>query len=147
MAHNYLDYFSFLCESVKSSALPPISRRGHGFSCVPGSACIATFPLQAFDFKIINLLKNSMERNIEIAASSDIAAGHSGRSASATRVADIMSSKLVTLSAHHTFGQAVQLMTDSFSPFSSDSCGWAPRRCLLRSRRFACARAHPQLAG
>jgi hypothetical protein len=89
-----------------------------------------------------------MERNIEIAASSDIAAAHSGRSASATRVADIMSSKLVTLSAHHTFGQAVQLMTDSpFRHFSSDSCGWAPRRCLLRSTRFACARAHPQLAG
>lgn len=32
---------------------------------------------------------------------------------SATRVADIMSTNLVTLSAHHTFGQAVQLMTDS----------------------------------
>src|SRR5262245_39778808 len=53
-----------------------------------------------------------MERNIEIAASSDIAAGHAGRPALATRVADIMSRKLVTLSAHHTFGQAVQLMTD-----------------------------------
>src|SRR5262245_62770338 len=54
-----------------------------------------------------------MDDNIEIAASSDISAGHPGRPASATRVADIMSSKLVTLSAHHTFGQAVQLMTDS----------------------------------
>jgi acetoin utilization protein AcuB len=32
---------------------------------------------------------------------------------SATHVADIMSTNLVTLSAHHTFGQAVQLMTDS----------------------------------
>lgn len=31
----------------------------------------------------------------------------------ATRVAEIMSTNLVTLSAHHTFGQAVQLMTDS----------------------------------
>lgn len=31
----------------------------------------------------------------------------------ATCVADIMSTNLVTLSAHHTFGQAVQLMTDS----------------------------------
>src|SRR5262245_40407772 len=54
-----------------------------------------------------------MDDNIEIAASSDISAGHSGMPASATRVADIMSSKLVTLSAHHTFGQAVPLMTDS----------------------------------
>jgi CBS domain-containing protein len=54
-----------------------------------------------------------MERNIEIAASSDIAAGQPERPASATRVADIMNSKLVTLSPHHTFGQAVQLMTDS----------------------------------
>ncbi len=32
---------------------------------------------------------------------------------SATQVADIMSTNLVTLSAHHTFGQAVQLMTNS----------------------------------
>ena len=50
---------------------------------------------------------------MEIAAANDLAAGHSGRPSSATRVADIMSSKLVTLSAHHTFGQAVQLMTNS----------------------------------
>jgi CBS domain-containing protein len=54
-----------------------------------------------------------MERNMEIAATNDLAAGHPGRSSLATRVADIMSSKLVTLSAHHTFGQAVQLMTNS----------------------------------
>jgi CBS domain-containing protein len=54
-----------------------------------------------------------MEHNMEIAAANDLAAGHSGRPSSATRVADIMSSKLVTLSAHHTFGQAVQLMTNS----------------------------------
>jgi CBS domain-containing protein len=50
---------------------------------------------------------------MEIAATNDLAAGHPGRPSSATRVADIMSSKLVTLSAHHTFGQAVQLMTNS----------------------------------
>ena len=50
---------------------------------------------------------------MEIAAANDLAAGHAGRPSSATRVADIMSSKLVTLSAHHTFGQAVQLMTNS----------------------------------
>ena len=50
---------------------------------------------------------------MEIAAANDLAAGHPGRPSSATRVADIMSSKLVTLSAHHTFGQAVQLMTNS----------------------------------
>ena len=50
---------------------------------------------------------------MEIVAANDLAAGHPGRPFSATRVADIMSSKLVTLSAHHTFGQAVQLMTNS----------------------------------
>ena len=50
---------------------------------------------------------------MEIAAANDLAAGHPGRPSSATRVADIMSSQLVTLSAHHTFGQAVQLMTNS----------------------------------
>jgi CBS domain-containing protein len=54
-----------------------------------------------------------MEHNMEIAAANDLAAGHPGRPSSATRVADIMSSQLVTLSAHHTFGQAVQLMTNS----------------------------------
>jgi CBS domain-containing protein len=54
-----------------------------------------------------------MGHNMEIAAANDLAAGHPGRPASATRVADIMSSQLVTLSAHHTFGQAVQLMTNS----------------------------------
>lgn len=35
------------------------------------------------------------------------------RPAAATCVAEIMSIGLVTLSAHHTFGEAVQLMTDS----------------------------------
>jgi CBS domain-containing protein len=54
-----------------------------------------------------------MEHNMEIAAANDLAGGHPVRPSSATRVADIMSSKLVTLSAHHTFGQAVQLMTNS----------------------------------
>jgi CBS domain-containing protein len=54
-----------------------------------------------------------MERNMEIAAANDLAASHPGTPSAATRVADIMSSKLVTLSAHHTFGQAVQLMTNS----------------------------------
>jgi CBS domain-containing protein len=54
-----------------------------------------------------------MEHNMKIAAANDLAGGHPVRPSSATRVADIMSSKLVTLSAHHTFGQAVQLMTNS----------------------------------
>ena len=36
-----------------------------------------------------------------------------GVHSAATRVADIMSTNLVTLSAHHTFGQALQLMADS----------------------------------
>jgi len=54
-----------------------------------------------------------MEHNTDIAATSDLAADQPGRTSSPTRVAEIMSSKLVTLSAHHTFGQAVQLMTDS----------------------------------
>src|SRR4029450_13728352 len=54
-----------------------------------------------------------MEHNMEIAAANDLAAGHPGRPSSATRVADIMSTNLGTLFAHHTFGQAVQLMTNS----------------------------------
>jgi CBS domain-containing protein len=54
-----------------------------------------------------------MERNMDITTTNDLAADRPAKPSSATRVADIMSSKLVTLSAHHTFGQAVQLMTDS----------------------------------
>src|SRR5262245_21375531 len=54
-----------------------------------------------------------MEHNTDIAATNDLAADQSGRTSSPTRVADIMSRKLVSLSAHHTFGQAVQLMTNS----------------------------------
>ena len=88
-----------------------------------------------------------MERNIEIAASSEIAAGHSRRPASATRVADIMSRKLVTLSAHHAFGQAVQLTTDSpFRHFLVIHADGRLAGVFSKSRRFACARAHPQLA-
>jgi len=54
-----------------------------------------------------------MEHNTDIAATNDLAADQPGRTSSPTQVADIMSRKLVSLSAHHTFGQAVQLMTDS----------------------------------
>ena len=50
-----------------------------------------------------------MEHSVDIAAAN----GDPGRPFSATRVADIMSTNLVTLSAHHTFGEAVQLMTNS----------------------------------
>lgn len=75
-----------------------------------------------------------MEHNTDITATNDLAADQPERPSSATRVADIMSRKLVALSAHHTFGQAVQLMTDSpFPPFSSDSCGW-PARGVLSDR-------------
>src|SRR5499426_839291 len=54
-----------------------------------------------------------MEHNTDITATNELAADQPRRTSSPTRVAEIMSSKLVTLSAHHTFGQAVQLMTDS----------------------------------
>ena len=54
-----------------------------------------------------------MEHDTVIALTNDVVADQPERPSSPTRVADIMSSKLVTLSAHHTFGQAVQLMTDS----------------------------------
>jgi CBS domain-containing protein len=50
---------------------------------------------------------------MDVAAAKNLSAGDSGRPFSATRVADIMSTNLVTLSAHHTFGEAVQLMTNS----------------------------------
>lgn len=54
--------------------------------------------------------QSCMERDMEIALSRR---GEPGRPAAATCVAEIMSTSLVTLSAHHTFGEAVQLMTDS----------------------------------
>lgn len=54
-----------------------------------------------------------MDHTIEILAANNISAGGPGRPCSATCVADIMSTNLVTLSAHHTFGQAVQLMANS----------------------------------
>ena len=54
-----------------------------------------------------------MEDTIEILAANNLSTEGAGRTFSATRVADIMSTHLVTLSAHHTFGQAVQLMTNS----------------------------------
>ena len=54
-----------------------------------------------------------MEHPIEILPAKNISAGDPGGPSSATCVADIMSTKVVTLSAHHTFGQAVQLMTNS----------------------------------
>jgi CBS domain-containing protein len=54
-----------------------------------------------------------MEDTIEILAANNLSAEDAGRTSSATRVVDIMSTNLVTLFAHHTFGQAVQLMTNS----------------------------------
>ena len=50
---------------------------------------------------------------MEIGAVKNLSADDRGMPSSATCVADIMSTNLVTLSAHHTFGQAVQLMTNS----------------------------------
>ncbi|HEY6363826.1 MAG TPA: CBS domain-containing protein, partial [Candidatus Binatia bacterium] len=50
---------------------------------------------------------------MDIAAANSLSVGEPGMTFSATRVADIMSTNLVTLSAHHTFGEAVQLMTHS----------------------------------
>ena len=50
---------------------------------------------------------------MEIGAVKNLSADDRGVPSSATCVADIMSTNLVTLSAHHTFGQAVQLMTNS----------------------------------
>ena len=70
-----------------------------------------------------------MEHSVDIAAANNLSAGDPGRPFSATRVADIMSTNLVTLSAHHTFGEAVQLMTNS--PF----------------RHFLVVRADGRLAG
>jgi CBS domain-containing protein len=52
-----------------------------------------------------------MEHSMDIAAANSLSVGGPGMTFSATRVADIMSTNLVTLSAHHTFGEAVQLMT------------------------------------
>jgi CBS domain-containing protein len=50
---------------------------------------------------------------MDIAAANNLSTGDPGTAFSATCVADIMSTHLVTLSAHHTFGEAVQLMTNS----------------------------------
>ena len=50
---------------------------------------------------------------MKIGVVKNLPADDRGMPSSATRVADIMSTNLVTLSAHHTFGQAVQLMTNS----------------------------------
>jgi CBS domain-containing protein len=54
-----------------------------------------------------------MEQRIETTAKENLSAGYPERSSSATRVAEIISTNLVTLSAHHTFGEAVQFMTGS----------------------------------
>jgi len=50
---------------------------------------------------------------MDIAAANNLSTDDPGTTFSATCVADIMSTHLVTLSAHHTFGEAVQLMTNS----------------------------------
>jgi acetoin utilization protein AcuB len=54
-----------------------------------------------------------MEPNMEIGPANNPSAGEPGMLHSATCVADIMTTNLVTLSAHHIFGDAVQLMTNS----------------------------------
>ena len=54
-----------------------------------------------------------MGQSIETTAKNNLSAENAKLSSSATRVAEIMSTNLVTLSAHHTFGEAVQLMTSS----------------------------------
>jgi CBS domain-containing protein len=54
-----------------------------------------------------------MEHDMEIGAAKKPPAGERGMASPATCVADIMSTNIVTLSAHHTFGQAVQLMANS----------------------------------
>jgi CBS domain-containing protein len=54
-----------------------------------------------------------MEHSMDIAAANSFSVGEPGMTFSATRVSDIMSTNLVTLSAHHTFGEAVQLMSNS----------------------------------
>ena len=55
-----------------------------------------------------------MEDRIEtIPTDKCTASGDPASVLAATRVADIMTTKLVTLSPHHTFGEAVQLMANS----------------------------------
>jgi CBS domain-containing protein len=82
-----------------------------------------------------------MEHNTDITATNDLAADQPERPSSATRVADIMSRKLVALSAHHTFGQAVQLMTDSpFRHFLVIHADGRPKH-LFRWRLQKCCRA------
>jgi CBS domain-containing protein len=66
---------------------------------------------------------------METTARNDLSADNAVLSSSATCVAEIMTTNLVTLSAHHTFGEAVQLMADS--PF----------------RHFLVVRADGRLAG
>jgi CBS domain-containing protein len=53
-----------------------------------------------------------MEERIEARATGNCAVS-GGPKLSATSVADIMTTELTTLSPHHTFGEAVQLMTNS----------------------------------
>jgi CBS domain-containing protein len=53
-----------------------------------------------------------MEERIEARATGNCAVS-GGPMLSATSVADIMTTELTTLSPHHTFGEAVQLMTNS----------------------------------
>src|SRR5262245_3977582 len=73
--------------------------------------------------------ENCMEQRTEFLAPNNLTAGESGQPPSATRLAEVMSTDLVTLSAHHTFGEAVQLMTNP--PF----------------RHFLVVRADGRLAG
>jgi CBS domain-containing protein len=54
-----------------------------------------------------------MDHSKDVGPANNLLAGDSGGLVSATRVADIMTTNLITLSAHHTFGEAVQLMTNS----------------------------------
>jgi CBS domain-containing protein len=91
--------------TLKSSAFLPIKKNRY-------APVTSQCPSREF-YSMKSNRKNRMEHSIEFAARNNLAAGESRKPTSATRVAEVMSTNLVTLSAHHTFGEAVQLMTNS----------------------------------
>ena len=91
--------------TLKSSALLPIKEKRYALVT---SHC----PSREF-YSMKSMRKNRIEHSIEFAAHNSLTTGESRLPPSATRVAEVMSRNLVTLSAHHTFGEAVQLMTNS----------------------------------
>jgi hypothetical protein len=64
-----------------------------------------------------------MEDTIEILAGNNLSTEDAGRTSSATRVADIMSTNLITLSAHHTFCDSYQKIQASLENNSCYTCG------------------------